>query len=223
MHDLKALSSVFQKRLLLTSVLLTVLVVNLAELALIERKFGFFFGGFLQAHPLTTTWERFAFLSLSLWIDFVFFGALAVCWNLALSPFRIRALLSAYHYFVVTSSLCLALTVVKYQLLAYFSDTINFTVLSHMAGGSLSTMFSFVEGQGQLITFITAAWLVLYLTGLLVARRLAPCPQPSLARLGFPSCPTARTLAATGLLTGLALTVVHYCPSLRLGLKEKLS
>src|ERR1700736_4305948 len=79
----------------LSAVGLTMLCVGLAEMLLMERKYGFFSAGFLQAHPLVTNWDRLLFVVASMGMDFTFFFPLALAWGWLMARLRVGRLLAA--------------------------------------------------------------------------------------------------------------------------------
>jgi phosphoglycerol transferase MdoB-like AlkP superfamily enzyme len=158
----------------LSAVGLTLLCVGLAEMLLMERKYGFFSSGFLQAHPLITNWDRVLFVLASMWVDFTFFFPLALAWNWLMARLGVGRLLAAYHFWFIACGACLAVAAVHYRLLAYFSDTINFTVARRMAGGNVPTMLSYAARETGLAVLGLVASALVYAVGLWMVRRLRP-------------------------------------------------
>ena len=124
----------------------TIVATLLVELALAERKYAIFGGGFGQSQSLDTPPEA-----------LVFIIALLLCQTLLLTlVYRLvrrlhgaRAARPVFHLnfaFFVGGGV-IGATVAKYQALAYFSDAMSFQIVRNLGGGSLvdALLFSLSE------------------------------------------------------------------------------
>ncbi len=125
---------------------LTILSTLLVELALAERKYAIFGGGFGQSQTLDTPVEILAFLVGLLACQTLF---LTLVYRLIRWLHRGRGESAVFHLnfaFFVGGGLVGA-TVAKYQALAYFSDAMSFQIVRNLGGGSLvdALLFSLSE------------------------------------------------------------------------------
>ena len=128
------LSRVGAARLTLPLVLLLTLI---AELALAERKYALFGGGFGQSQALDTPLEIAAFLAALLACQALLFCLL---YRLVRRLHRRRGGHARCSTSTSSSSSAAArsaVTVAKYQALAYFSDAMSFQIVRNLGGGSL--------------------------------------------------------------------------------------
>jgi hypothetical protein len=163
----------------------TILLTLLVELALAERKYALFGGGFGQSQTLDTPIEVGAFLI-----------GLVTCQTLLLT--LLYGLLRRLHGQHATSPLfhinfiflagggVVGATIAKFQALAYFSDAMSFQIVRNLGGGSLvdALLFSLSE-IGLALLAISGAALLYGLIWLLLRRRWRNVPPlPNYYRLG---------------------------------------
>ena len=125
---------------------LTILSTLIIELALAERKYAIFGGGFGQSQTLDRPVEILAFLVGLLACQTLF---LTLVYRLIRWLHRRRGESAVFHLnfaFFVGGGLVGA-TVAKYQALAYFSDAMSFQIVRNLGGGSLvdALLFSLSE------------------------------------------------------------------------------
>ena len=132
-------------------VLIVVAIIQIAELLFLQRKYDFFTGGFLQPHSYTAWSDRSAFIGLSLWMDFALFGVLGLIWYWISKRFRINPVLSAYNFVFLTLSIMGIWLTVKFKVLSYFNDTLNFLVIKNLGGGSLLEALTYVANEAVII------------------------------------------------------------------------
>ena len=198
-----------------------ILIVQVLELLLLQTKYDIFTGGFLQPHSYVTAYDRFLFITLSAWIDLSVFGSFALIWYRLSERMRIRPLLSAYHYFFASASVMVFWLAIKFKLLAYFSDTLNFVIVRNLGGGSISGALVYVTEETAIIAFMLLVAGGVYLAGLYLIMRSS--------RRGLPAADYSRRLPAWRLLlAGLVLTtvlimIVNNNPELRYGVGKKTS
>ncbi len=129
------------------------------ELALADRKFGLFTGGFGQSQAIDTLAERFVFL-----VGYLCSMAMLIVgvWWIIVRLFRSRKSWPPLFFLVTIVGggyiLLLALT---FQLGQYFSDTMSFALMANLGGGSLTDALLFASSE----IFLGLAALVIGLAG----------------------------------------------------------
>ncbi len=141
----------------------TILVTLLFELALAERKYALFGGGFGQSQALDSPMEIAVFL-----------GALLYCHSLLFYLlFRlVRRLhgrqgdtpLFAFNYLFFVGFGAIGLVIAKYQALSYFSDAMSFQIVRNLSGGSLASALLYVLDEAVLAAAGAAGAALLYVT-----------------------------------------------------------
>lgn len=122
-------------RLAALAPLAVVALVSLVELALADRKYGLFTGGFGQSRAVDTPGELALFLTGYLAAQAIV--ALAG-WTLACRIARGRPGWVALFVFTLTNgALFCGLLAAQYQLHSYFSDAVGFALLKQLGGGSM--------------------------------------------------------------------------------------
>lgn len=158
----------------------TVLVALLAELALAERKFAIFGGGFGQSQTLDTAGEIAAFLIVLLVCQAaIFYGAFRLVRRL--HGARADTPLFYFNFVFLGLLVWVGALVAKYQALAYFSDAMSFQIVRNLGGGSLLDALLFSMSEAGLILLSAGGALLVYLLACrLLVRRwrdLAPAPD----------------------------------------------
>jgi hypothetical protein len=210
-----------ETRVQLFSVLLVVAIIQLVEFLLLEVKYDLFTGGFLQPYAYLNWGERIAFIGLSLWMDLLLFGGIGLLWYRFRSRLGTRPLVAAYFFvFCCLSAMGVWLTL-KYEILSYFNDTINFLIIKNLGGGSLSTALSYFANETAIYGLAILALLIVFLIGLKLVRRMA-CTDfkrnPSRRSLFRPT-----TIALALFISVFITYFVTSDPALRHGLKKKTS
>ncbi len=166
-------------RVLSLAPIAVVLAVSLIELALADRKFGLFSGGFGMSRAVDTPGELAAF-SAGYAAAQALLGLAG--WALALRLTRGRAgWTPAFVFALVNGGLFCAVLAAQYQLAAYFSDAVGFALLKQLGGGSLvdALLFGLSEIGLALLApgaMAVAAWAAWKLLERLLPREL---PRPS--------------------------------------------
>lgn len=189
---------------------------SLCELALADRKYGLFTGGFGQSRAVDSPGEIALFLS-------GYLAAQALLglagWSLALWLARGRPAWTAAFLFTLTNGvLFLGVLAATYQLHQYFSDAVGFALLAQLGGGSLVDAIKFglseiMLGVFALVAVLAGAWLLWKV----LARVLT-------ADVARPRAPGARAWAAVlGLVVGLGLVVPRTGSDAAFGLRRMLA
>jgi hypothetical protein len=196
--------------------LAVVLAVSLLELALADRKYGLFSGGFGQSRAIDTPGEIALFLAGYAAAQ----GFLALAgWTLALRLTRRRPAWTAPFLFaLVNGALFTGVLAATYQLHQYFSDAVGFALLAQLGGGSLVDAIKFglseiMVGVVALVVLLIGAWVLWR-----VLARVLPRDLPR------PAAPRARTwIAAVVLVVALAFAIPRTGSDAAFGLRRMLA
>lgn len=169
------------------------------ELALAERKFAIFGGGFGQSRAIDTPFETIAFLA-----------ALVAAHALLFSLFyrlvrrlhgRRDTLLVHFNAFYVSTFIASAILLAKYQALSYFGDALSFQLVRNLGGGSIVQALGYVASEGALILIVAAGAAGVYLLLRFALKRWLRAAEPLPRRYG----PSGRSLLAALVATPLLL------------------
>ncbi|MCT2558002.1 sulfatase-like hydrolase/transferase [Tsuneonella sp. YG55] len=170
------------------------------ELALADRKFGLFTGGFGMSRAVDTPAEHAVFLAGYAAATAVF---AMIGWALARAFTRGRpGWTPAYVFVLVNGALFTAVLAAQYRLAAYFSDAMGFALMKQLGGGSLVDALLFGASEIGVALLGLAA---LAFAAWLAARQLARRVPSDLARPAGPS--RGVTLALAALFLALAFAV----------------
>ena len=162
----------------------TVLVTLLFELALAERKYALFGGGFGQSNRLDAPLEIFVFLATILFFQLLFFYLL---WRLVrrLHGRKASTWLFPFNFACFVGLAMLGFIIGRFHALAYFSDAMSFQIVRNLGGGSLTEALLYTLSEAGLALVGVGGFAIFYLAAWLVLRRRwkeAP-PLPDLYRL----------------------------------------
>lgn len=144
------------------SVLAVILIVQVFEYALLQVKYAIFSGGFLQPHAYRTFSERGLYILLSLWYDFLLFGLLGMLWFYVADRLNKYGIL-IYYCFTVIMLLTMGVWLgLKFKVLSYFNDTINYQIISNLGGGSLKYGLLYAANEISLFTGIMAVIIIIF-------------------------------------------------------------
>jgi phosphoglycerol transferase MdoB-like AlkP superfamily enzyme len=170
------------------------------ELALAERKFAIFAGGFGQSRAIDTFAELAAFLPALLaahaFLFYLFYRLVR-----RLHGRRADTPLFHFNYFYLATFLGSAVLVAKYQALSYFSDAFSFQIVRNLGGGSIVQAVLYTMNEAALVLFVALGALGAYgVLRFLLRRRLrGAAALPDRTRIG------GRGLAAAALALPLLL------------------
>ncbi|QTA79115.1 Sulfatase N-terminal domain-containing protein [Desulfonema limicola] len=148
------------------AILLAVFFTQIVEVLLLQRKYDLFTGGFLQPFSYLTWQDRALFLGISFWVDFAFFGVLGLVWFAAARKLKINCLLAAYNFIFLSCSFMGIWLAVKFKVLEYFNDTLNFLIIRNLGGGSLLEALTYAADEASMIIIVIFVFIVLYWIGL---------------------------------------------------------
>ena len=141
----------------LLSLLIVVFIVQFFELILLHFKYTTFTGGFLQQFSYQTSYDRLVFILLSFWFDTILFGLLALIWFHFSDKLHKNGLVSYYNYIVFSVLIMGCWLGLKFEVLSYFNDTINFQIIKNIGGGSLRSALLYVSNEITLVVSIILA------------------------------------------------------------------
>lgn len=156
-------------------------VTLLVELALVERKYAIFGGGFGSSHVIDRAGE---------WLLFLASLALTQTLLIALLYLVVRAFhrrnpdgpTFLLNFLFIGAGGSIALLVAKYEVLSYFSDAFGFELMRSLGGGSLADAALFVASDAALAILALAAVLIGWWLALRLIRRFLD-PRPALPAL----------------------------------------
>lgn len=122
----------------------------LLELALVERKYGVFGGGFGASHVVEGPADMALVLGGVALAQALLIGALFLLIR-RLHGKRRDTPLFLLNFLFFTAAVGVALLAVKYEVLSYFSDAIGFQLIRNLGGGSLFDAFLFVLDEAGLL------------------------------------------------------------------------
>jgi hypothetical protein len=178
----------------LIAILIAVIMVNIFELALLHYKYDIFTGGFLQPFAYKTISERFLFIFLSLLFDLSLCGVLASFWFFIADKFKKKVIIVSYNFTVLIVLLMGIWLSLKFKVLSYFSNTINFTIIKNLGGGSLKEAFLYADNEIALFVGIASMLTVAIFFGKKLLEKskfvlqfhMNPQEQVSYSKLFFP-------------------------------------
>jgi hypothetical protein len=162
-----------------------ILVTALFELALAERKYALFGGGFGQSQTLDGPIEILAFLAALLACQSLLFYGL---YRLVRRLHGRRADGPLFHlnFLLAAAAIGIGAAIAKYQALSYFSDAMSFQIVRNLGGGSLADALLFSLSEIGLAAMTASGVLLAYLAALWLLRRRwrDAAPLPDRPRLG---------------------------------------
>jgi len=126
---------------------LTVFVCSTAELILLEIKYSFFAGGFLQVYPLGTLLEKIGFTAVFFALNLLFYSLALQIFKLFLFPYRLKSSIVGFNFFMLSSIVTAVALTVQLQLHRYFADAMNAALIKNIAGGDLNTAIAYVSDE----------------------------------------------------------------------------
>ena len=203
------------------SVLLVVVFVQIFELILLQRKFDLFSGGFLQPYAFLSALDRIQFITLTFWIDGVFFYLLSAVWFPLGERWNIRPSLIAFNYAFICSACMGVWLTLKFKVLSYFSDTINFQLVQSLGGGDLMEALTYVANETAIFGLNLVVLVIIYWTVLrMLIRR--PIHQVNIDQ-SYTTTPRLWKIACLIVGTTAVVVFINSDAALRYGFKKKTS
>jgi Sulfatase len=141
------------------------------ELALVERKYGVFAGGFGASHVIDRPLEAVLFLPGLLLSQALLIGLFFLAIR-ALHGRRRDRPMFVFNFLFFTVGALAALLAAKYEVLTYFSDAIGFRLIRNLGGGSFVQALLYVRDEAALIGVAAAAAALAWLAGRWLVKRL---------------------------------------------------
>jgi hypothetical protein len=172
-------------------------LVSLVELAVANRKYGVFTGGFGQSRTVDTAGEITLFfagyataqaaVALLVWLAIARLNRSGGSWP------------TLFHFAFAYGGLNLGLLTAQYQLHSYFSDAVDFALIKQLGGGSIKDALLFGKNEIALGLAVLAAYLLTWCICWRIVRRWLPsagsAPSPGALRLGLTWAAFAALLA----------------------------
>lgn len=146
-----------RRRLHTIAIAAVLAILSIAELALANRKYGLFTGGFGQSQAVDTPLERFVFaVGYSVSMTMMVVGT---WWIIARFTKARRNWAPIVQFATIVGGLFVTLLTLNFQLHSYFSDTMSFALMANLGGGSITDALLFasneiVLGAGALIVTV---------------------------------------------------------------------
>ncbi|HYI40446.1 MAG TPA: sulfatase-like hydrolase/transferase [Allosphingosinicella sp.] len=156
-------------------------VVTLAlELALVERKYGIFAGGFGASHVVDRPLEAGLFLLALLPAHALLIGLLYLVIRALHRRRRDSPVFLLNFLFFAVGGFAAAL-IAKFEALSYFSDALGFELIKSLGGGSLAQAALYVASEGALMLAGAAGAALAWWLALRLGRRWLPETVPTAA------------------------------------------
>ena len=163
------------------------LVVSAVELAIADRKYGLFTGGFGQANAVDTLPEFLLFgagyAAAQLAVALLAFALCAWCNR------RSAAWTSVFHFGFLFGGVNFGANIATYQLHSYFSDAVDFALLKQLGGGSFKDALLF--GKNEIAAGLIGAagfgavwWGLWKVMKRMLGTAGTPAPVPGVRRVG---------------------------------------
>lgn len=180
---------------------LAFLVTLALELALVERKYGVFAGGFGASHVIDRPAEAGLFLLVLLAAHSILIGLLYLLIRALHQRRRDGPVFLLNFLFFAVGGFAAAL-IAKFEALSYFSDALGFELIKSLGGGSLAEAALYVASEGALMLVGAAGAMLAWWLALRLARRWLPETVPTAAlkwrHLLWPGLPLPFLLFAAG-------------------------
>ena len=132
--------------------ILTLVICSVSEVVLLEVKYEFFTGGFLQSHQLDTLPRKIGFILIFLSSNIILYGGIYKVWRYILERFRINRSIAAFHFMMISGIVTAFTLVVQFQLHKYFADAMDAALIKKIAGGNIKT--ALVYAMDELLLLI---------------------------------------------------------------------
>jgi glucan phosphoethanolaminetransferase (alkaline phosphatase superfamily) len=150
-------------------VLAVAVVLTGLDLALLEKKFQIFSGGFLQSDQILSLVGRAKFIATILVLETAMAACFWYAFDLIGSVSGASNRLSRYRFLFIYGAGSLLILIAKYQILAYFGDFLSLAILRNLGGGSVQSALLYSLNEG--LVFLGCAMLA-FAIGWVCYRRL---------------------------------------------------
>ena len=188
-----------------------ILVTFLLELALAERKFALFGGGYGQSHTLDAAGEIAIFaagaIGCHVLLFLLLFALIRRLHRRATPPAVLR-----FDFLALAVGVFAAALIAKFEVLSYFSDAVSFQLIRNLGGGSLFDAFLFALSEsGLMLGGAVAAILLWWVVRRMIRTRAA-------LETGAPSLRLARPIIALAILLPVSMVFANGNPDARYAL-----
>lgn len=209
-------------RLRTWAVISLVPVILLGEIALLERKFDYFSGGFLTKYRLTGPLDIIAFLISYVWFTSLLLVVIAVPWFALYRRLRLPSGIAIYHFVILVGGTLVGILSVKYEVLRYFSDTVDFKLMRSLGGGSLLDALRYATDEMSIAVIAIAVALAVLIAGHLALRRWRILAGP-IEPLPMRAWAVAALVAVMLAVSAGAILAVESNPTVRYGLNRTIA
>src|SRR3954471_12389248 len=144
------------------------------EVALVERKYGIFGGGFGSSHVLRGAGEWTLFLAGLLLAHALLIGLVWLVVRAAHGRRRRERPVLALNFLLVAVAGYGAWLALKFEVLSYFSDALSFGLIRDLGGGSLGDALLFVGSEAGLAALAALAVVMVWALALRLVLRWLP-------------------------------------------------
>jgi phosphoglycerol transferase MdoB-like AlkP superfamily enzyme len=148
------------------------------ELALVDRKYAIFSGGYGASQVVDRPLEIGLFLLGLLVSQALLIGLFFLIIRALHGKSRDRPVF-LFNFLFLTIGIVAASLAAKYEVLSYFSDAISFQLVRNLGGGSLGQALLYVQDEAAQLGIGIAVAAVAYILGRLLVKRFLPAPMTS--------------------------------------------
>jgi hypothetical protein len=156
---------------------LAFVVATAIELALVDRKYAIFSGGYGASHVLDRPLEIGLFL-LGLLVSQALLITLFFLVIRALHRKKRDRPIFAFNFLFFTIGIVAALLAAKYEVLSYFSDAISFQLIRNLGGGSTAEALLYVRDEAAQLALFAVAAAIAYAIGRFLVGRFVTATVP---------------------------------------------
>ncbi|HZF16506.1 MAG TPA: hypothetical protein VE046_11230, partial [Steroidobacteraceae bacterium] len=205
----------------MAALIICLAVMLLVEFALLQRKFDVFTGGFLQPYSYTTAAMRSAFVALVTLADSLLLVVVAWPYFLVMRRTRMQPLIASFCFCYWALAVFMITIVVRYGVLTYFNDTLNFMLMKELGGGSLWRSIGFVADEWFYLLAVAIALAAVFLICLRLMRRSARRHGAAITAARGPAAGSGRIMVLVSVLVAIViLWTASRLPHYRYGLNK---
>jgi hypothetical protein len=149
---------------------LAFVVVTAVELALVDRKYAIFSGGYGASHVIDRPLEIGLFL-IGLLVSQALLIALFFLVIRAFHGKRRDRPIFLFNFLFLTIGIVTALLAAKYEVLSYFGDSISFQLIRSLGGGSAAEALLYVRDEAAQLAIFALAAAIFYAIGRVLVKK----------------------------------------------------
>ncbi len=130
------------------AVVFSLIATAVIEMVLLQLKYDYFTGGFLQPYYLETWSQKLKFFGCYFLISGALLVACAALWaQFVIGPGRSPSIVQAYYFAVIFGGGLIAAALTRYKVYSYFSDAMDLRLATQIAGGSLLNLVRYIASD----------------------------------------------------------------------------